>query len=110
MEHKPPDGFYLYEPVVYPPATAVVSAEGQSCSDRQAARLDRIRAKELANHMRHDVISDVVLPYTAGDGRDIDMMAGDAAVAGTRPSPSQDAGGGVWEYLFPGEQQRGLRW
>ena len=32
----------------------------------------------------------------------------DAVVSRTRSSPPHDGGGGVWEYLFPGEQQRGL--
>ena len=108
VEHKPPDGFYIYKPLARPPAIAVVPAEGQSCSDRQAARLDRIRAKELATSLRHVVISDDVPHCATDDDKDISLMPNDAVASGARVSPPYDGGGGVWEYLFPDEQQRGL--
>ena len=82
VEHKPPDGFYIYEPLARPPAIAVVPAEVQSCSDRQAARLDRIRAKELANSLRHVVISDDVPHCTTEDGKGIILMPNDAVTSG----------------------------
>ena len=106
-EHKPPGGFYLYEPVVQPTATAIAYAGGLSCNDRQAALRDRIRAKELANSKRHDVIPDVVPQRMAGDGLVIANVDSNVVVASANPCHPQDMGGGVWDYLFPHEDQHG---
>ena len=75
-------------PAVRPAATAITYAGGQSCSVRQAALLDRIRAKELANSMQHDVISDVVSLSMAGDGVDV-------TTSSSGFGEMQDDGGGV---------------
>ena len=74
-------------------------------NDLQAARLDRIRAKELANKLRCDVISDVVLLDNAGDGLDTACMGSDLDGADANLTQTTDVGGGVWKYLFPGELQ-----
>ena len=97
VEQRPPEGFYRYEPEARPTATAITYADCQSCSDLQAARLDRVRAKELAYNVRCDVISDVVPPSGAGDGLDTACMG--------NSMDESDMRGGVWSYLFPGELQ-----
>jgi hypothetical protein len=106
-EHRLPEGFYLYEPAARPAATAVTYAEGLSCSDRQAALRDRIRANELANSMRHDVVSDVVSLSMAGDGSDVTSVGIDVVGTDASPCRTQVVGGGVWDYLFPHECQHG---
>lgn len=107
-EQKPPDGFYRCEPVVQPAATPIVYAGGLSCKDRQVALRDRVRAKELASITRRDVISDVVSQSMAGDGLDIATADNNVITAGAHPCLPHDAGGGVWEYLFPHEYHHGV--
>lgn len=81
-----PDGFYLYEPVVTPPA---VASESTSGSTRWKELQARIRAKELAN--------------TTVAGRDNDAGREESQLL--IPLTESDLGGGVWECLFPGEIQ-----
>ena len=60
VEHKVPEGFYVYEPVVLPTATSTADAGVPSSTDRRKALLDRIRAKERANGTQGEVIHDVL--------------------------------------------------
>lgn len=75
-----PEGFYLYEPITPPPATASDSSSGPA---RWMELRARIRAKELAA-MTGAGIED-------GAGRDISQPL--------NPLTGSDVGGGVWDYL-----------
>lgn len=112
-QRKPPDGFYVYVPADLKPEAAAVVEGGPSSIERRLAFLDRIRAKELANsRTRGDVISDVLsvqhphdMTKRACDGTPADGYA-DGVSSQTHGSISGPvAGGGVWSYLFPDEDQ-----
>ena len=45
-EHKPPDGFYEYVPVILPRTVTSNSGGGPSTAERREALLERIKAKE----------------------------------------------------------------
>ena len=94
--HKVPEGFYVYEPIVLPPAATATVAEGQSSTDRRKALLDRIRAKERANSE---------LMETTSIGDKVDLMSGSGGSQPLAPLTRPVLGGGVWDYLFPGERQ-----
>ena len=81
-----PVGFYLYEPITPPPATASDSTSG---SARWMELRARIRAKELA----------AMTGAGNGDG------AGREFPQPVHPLAGSDVGGGVWDYLFPDEDQ-----
>lgn len=66
-EHKPPDGFYAYVPVISPSAVPSGSGGGPSTSERHMALLERIRAKERATCNKVDTREPCAIAATSGD-------------------------------------------
>ena len=113
-QSEPPDGFYVYVPEVLKAAAPVAVADGPSSTERRTALRDRIRAKELAtSQTRGDVISDVLSlqPPCSNRSGPTSSSSPDKVMAIEANSQAQAAGGdlvlggGVWNYLFPGEPQ-----
>ena len=84
-----PEGFYVYEPVILPPAATTVVSDGMSGAERWKSLHDRIKAKERASNARPERYEE------AGRGGSHIL----------NPLTGPDMGGGVREYLFPSEIQ-----
>lgn len=113
VQSKPPDGFYTYVPADEKPVATVVVEGGLSSTERRLAFLDRIRAKERANsHNQGKVLSEgpAEQPTCSNTGHTSDnttgeVTDGDGSSTAHKLTSGPVIGGGVWSYLFPGEDQ-----
>ena len=94
----PPEGFYTYVPEAFKAAAPMV----EDSTEKRLAFLERIRAKEQAASLSPGVAlsGDPLAAKTASSGSGSNMVRASMTPHG------KDAGGGVWDYLFPDEPQR----